>query len=452
MGSLIPILLAVIVGSLLVIILMAITSRKGKPVKTKKGKVNRNTSAVEKECIKKLTQDPRNVNALDTLSDIYYTANDYEKAYPLYNSLFNLIVIHPELNKIKILQRFGICAYKTSHFDESGKAFVELLRNDPKNFDGNFYLGKIFIEKKEYEKAVMCLKRAASINPENAEVYEGLGVSLFECKKYRESLIFLKKALDVNPENKEALFYTACAYQESSQNDKAIKIFMHLRPDPVYGSKSCMEAGRIHEKMNQADKAIQDYEIALKLENVSKENRIVIYYRLANIYIQKHEISKGLGYLKQIQAVVPNYKDVSSLIQRYQELNQNKNLQSYIMSGTSDFVALCRKFVAGYYPDAFVKIEDISVAAESIEVLCNVETNKWEDIELFRFFRNSGSVGEFYVRDFHGKMRDIKCERGFCVTAGFFTEEAHKYVEGRPIDLIEKEKLVSILRKIEPAR
>ena len=69
------------------------------------------------------------------------------------------------------------------------------------------------------------------------------------------------------------------------------------------------------------------------------------------------------------------------------------------MSGTSDFVVLCRKIVTGFYPDSFVKIEDVNVAAESIEVLCTVESMKWSDTELFRFFRSTGSIGELYVRD-----------------------------------------------------
>ena len=110
---------------------------------------------------------------------------------------------------------------------------------------------------------------------------------------------------------------------------------------------------------------------------------------------------------------------------------------------------LFRKFVTSYYTDSYVKIEDISVAAESIEVLCEVESAKWQDTELFRFFRSTGSIGELYIRDFHSKLRDLKCERGFCVTAGSFTDEAKKYVEGRPIDLIEKNKLVSVLKRID---
>ena len=159
-------------------------------------------------------------------------------------------------------------------------------------------------------------------------------------------------------------------------------------------------------------------------------------------------ISKGLALLKQIQAVHQSYKDVNVLVSRYAELNQNSNLQTYLLSGTSDFVALCRKFIQLYYPNSFVKIEDVSVASESIEILCAVEAGKWSGKELFRFYRSSTVVGDIYVRDFHAKIRDLKCDKGLCVTMGSFSEPAHKFIEGRPIDFIEKDVLIKYLKKI----
>ena len=52
------------------------------------------------------------------------------------------------------------------------------------------------------------------------------------------------------------------------------------------------------------------------------------------------------------------------------------------------------------------------------------------------------------MREFHGHMSDVKAARGFCISAGTFTEEARKYIEGRPIDLIEKNELTKILKQI----
>ena len=445
----IGVLIAIITGAGLICILMAVSGIQKKSANVQGKGRSKNNVAVIRDCTKKISKDPHNVEALKTLADIYYTDLNYERAFPLYPTLFKLMGVHVEIDQQVVSQRYGVCAFKLGKFDEAMAGFSKVLRLNPKDYEVNLYVGKIMLEKKDFEKSILCLKRAASIRPDSSEIYEPLGFALFEAKKYRESLMHLKKVLDENPENKQALFYFANAMEECSMNDKALKIFMHLRPDTKFGPESCVEAGRIHEKMGQYDKAVQDYEIALKLETISSETKVTVFYKLAQSYIAQHNIAKALYYLKQIQTVSPNYKDVNALVSRYQELNQNNNLQAYLMSGTSDFVVLCRKIVTGFYPDSFVKIEDVNVAAESIEVLCTVESMKWSDTELFRFFRSTGSIGELYVRDCHSKMRDIKCDRGFCISAGTFTAEAKKYVEGRPIDLIEKVKLIQILKKID---
>ena len=118
------------------------------------------------------------------------------------------------------------------------------------------------------------------------------------------------------------------------------------------------------------------------------------------------------------------------------------------MSGTSDFVALCRKFITTYYKDSFVKVEDVQVSSETVEIVCAIENPKWESKQLFRFYRTQNVIGDIYIREFHGKIRDAKCDQGCCVTMGSFSESAHKYTEGRPIDIIEKDELVKILKKI----
>lgn len=449
----ISILIAVIAAAILLILLTAITGRRNRGTATKEGKPakNKNNSVIIKEATKKLAHDPNNIQALEALGEVYYQQLNYEKALPLYRRLLELQKVHPTIDEKKVSLRYGISAFNCNQFDDAMKGFASTLRNDPKDFEANYYMGKVLFQKQDFEKAIICLKRAANINPEKPEVIENLSIALFNAKKYRESLPFLKKACENNPDNKETLFYLASAMNEAGMGDKALKIFMHLRTNPQFGAKSCVAAGGIHDKMNAPDKSIQDYEIALKLENVDQETKLIIYYKLAHTLLAQHNIGKALTYLKQIQGITPNYRDVAALISRYQELNQNSNLQAYLMSGTSDFVALCRKFVSGYYPNSFIKIEDISVAAESIEVLCEVESSKWTDTELFRFFRSTGAIGELYVRDLHSKIRDIKCDKAFCVTAGSFTEEAKKYVEGRPIDLIEKNKLIQVLKKIDIA-
>lgn len=446
----ISILIAVIIALLLVVGIVAIKGMKRNEDKKdvsqkiqKKGK-----SAVLKEAEKKLAHDPHNVQALEMVGDIYYSEKDWEKVWGVYKTLYDISTAHPEIDITKSTLRMGAAAYSLDKNDDAVSALMLCIKKDPNNFECNMFLGKALMKANTFDKAVYCFKKAKVLQPENNEVNMLLGTALYKSQKYRDSLPFLKRVLDENPGNKEVLFEMAVAMTECGMGDKALKVFMHLRPDPEFGPQACLEAGKMHERVKDFAAAVKDYEIALKHTSVPEQIMLQIKYRLANTCIGMNDISKALTYLRQIQATKQGYKDVDALVARYAELNQNKNLQTYLMSGTSDFVALCRKFISTYYKDAFVKVEDVQVAAESVEIICVVETAKWEAKQMFRFYRTQNVIGDINVRDFHSKLRDTKCDNGVCISIGGFSDSAHKYIDGRPVDLIEKDELVKILKRI----
>ena len=446
----ISILIALIAGLLLVSILVALKNIKRKEDKKdvtqkiqKKGK-----SAILKEAERKLSHDPHNVTALEMLGDIYFSEQNWEKVWGVYKTLYEISTAHPEIDVAKSTMRMGIAAYNLDKNEDALSSLMLSIKKNPEDFDCNLFLGRALLKANTFDKAVYCFKKAKVLQPDNNQVNELLGTALFKSSKYRDCLPFLKRVLDENPGNKEILYQMAVAMTECGMGDKALKVFMHLRPDPNFGAQACLEAGKMHERVKDYQSAVKDYEIALKLQNVPEQIMLQIKYRLGNTCIAMNDISKGLVYLKQIQATKPQYKDVDTLVSRYSELNQNKNLQTYLMAGTSDFVALCRKFISTYYKDAFVKVEDVQVASECVEIICEIETSKWEARHAFRFYRVQNVIGDINVREFHGKFRDAKCDNGICITMGSFSESAHKYIEGRPIDLIEKEELVKILKRI----
>ncbi len=446
----ISILIAVIVALLLVSLIVGIKSIKRKEEKKdvsvkiqKKGK-----SAILKEAEKKLAHDPHNVPSLETIGDIYYSEKNWERVWSVYKTLYDISTAHPEIDMIKTTLRMGAAAFSLDKTEDAVSALMLCIKKDPNNFDCNYFLGKTLMKTNSFEKAVYCFKKCKVLQPENNEINMLLGTALFKAQKYRDSLPFLKRVLDENPGNKEVLFDMAIAMTECGMGDKALKVFMHLRPDPDFGPQACLEAGKMHERVKDYAAAIKDYEISMRLPSVPDQIMLQIKYRLANTCIAMNDISKALTYLRQIQAAKQGYKDVDALVARYAELNQNKNLQTYLMSGTSDFVALCRKFISTYYKDAFVKVEDVQVASESVEIVCEVETSRWEAKQMFRFYRTQNVIGDINIRDFHSKLRDTKCDNGVCISIGGFSDSAHKYIDGRPVDLIEKDELVNILKRI----
>lgn len=438
------ILIAVVIVVAFGAIMLAIATKK----KGGKGK-SKGRAQIIRDASRKLSQDPHNPDGLIPLGELYYNERAWDKAYPLYETMMAVAPAHREIDPFKASLRQGICALKLNKIPEAFKGLGAAYAINKQDFDVNYYLGYACYKNNEFEKAIPLFKKAFIIRVDAPNLASYLGLSLYKGKHYKESLSYLKRALDENPENKEILFSMADAMNEGGYADKAMKVFMHLRPDPEFGAKSCLAAGLFHLKSNQSDKAMQDFEIGMKHQNVPADIMLEIRYRYANACFMTNSITKGLDALKEISAVNPNYKDVPQLQARYQELNKNKNLQIYLMAPSSDFVSLCRRVAIQNYKRGTAKIIDVAVAQETVEVVLHVDYVRSEEAHIFKFFRTQGSIGEMPVRDFYGRVTDSKLDKGFMVSAGIYSEEARRFSEGRPIELYEKDMLIKLLKKVD---
>ena len=408
----------------------------------------KNKAAVIREATKRLAQNPNDSTALLMVGDIYFQDQDWEKAYASYAPLLDQMSGRIPSEQFEISLRYGISALKTDRFVEAKKGLLLAKNINPNHFEINYNLGYIYYIQKEYEKAVPFLRKALLTQPDNVMALKYLGYTLQSLRKYQEALPSLKKVLDVQPDNKEALFAMGECFYEVGSNDQALKIFTHLRVSPEVGSRAALYAGLIRMRAGQLEKAIEDFEIGLKHDSIPLDIMNELRYNLAAARIKTQDLQKALMQLKEIQTVSPGYKDVASLIMRYQELNQNKNLHTYLMAGQSEFVGLCRRIVSRFFPNAKVKILDISVLATYTDIVAEIDTSKWADLVIYRFFRSQGSVGELVLRDFHGRIKEMKAGKGICMTAGTFTEEARRFTEGRPLDLFDKNRLNKVLNAI----
>ena len=444
----IPILAAFIVlvaGVVIVITLMGKASKGGGGGKRVKGR-----DAIMRAANKKLAQNPRDPEALQAMGDIYYAEETWDLAFKTYETLCEMTGMYPAMDEFTLNQRAGVSAMKLNQPNEAYRFLSKAVIINGNDFESNYNLGSLEFQRKNYEKAIQHFQKARIRDPEHAPTLRGLGHSLFKTKKYKDALAFIRKAIDLAPDDKESLYTLAECYFEANQVDHAVKIFSHLRADPIMGPNACLFSGTINMNQHQFAKAIEDFEIGLRHNSIKPEILIEIQYRLGTAYLRQNEIGKAISLFRDIQATNPNYKDVNTLIGRYQELNANKNLQVYLMAPQSDFISLCRKIVMNYYGKAKVKITNISVQKnEWADILAEVDTPKWSDIVMFRFNRSQGSVGELIVRDFHSHIKDVKAGKGICISPGVFSEEAKRYTEARLIDLISKEKLTVILNTVD---
>ncbi|WP_020611852.1 tetratricopeptide repeat protein [Sediminispirochaeta bajacaliforniensis] len=445
-------LLPVAVVAIAIVILFVISAGKNKGNGDKKNKKfkGKDSNAIIREANKRLSQNPKDAEALLALAEAHFNDGRFDKALRTYNILIDLCATNKELDEFEINLRYAISAMKLQNFEEAYKSFLICKTMNPDVFEVNFNLGYLEFRKGNFEKAVALLQSARQKDPEHGSMLKYLGHSLFKITKYKDAAGALRKALEIEPEDKESLFVLGQVYHNLGQNDQALRIFSHLRPDPNLGPNAALYAGTIHVASGQFDKAVLDFEIGLRHNNIKKETALELKYRLAASYAKKQDMGRALKLLQEIQKTAPGYRDVPALLEKYAELNSNRNLQTYLIAPTSDFVTLCRKLTNTIFPGAKVQITDISVTGNDYaDILAEISTRKWEDVVLFRYVRTNSQVGELILRDLYARIKELRAGRGFCLSAGEFTEGAKQFVEARLIDLVEKEGLMRKMKEID---
>jgi len=415
-------------------------------------KLAKDREAAMKEANKRLAQNPNDPEALYILASGYFDEQNWDRAMKTFETLTEHISTSQVkgIDNFEVWLRYGIAANKLGMTEQAYKGFSTARTYRQDNFEVNYELGAIEFDRKNYEKAIQLLQQARIQEPENPAVLRTMGHAFFRLKKPKEAMNFIRKAIDLAPDDKESLYTLAECYHEANQIEQALRVFNHLRADPVMGPNSCLIAGTIHLDTRQYEAAIQDFEIGLRHQNIKADILVELRYKLATTLLKTNEIGKAIPYLKQIQAENPSYKDVNVLLGKYIELNANQNLQVFLMAPSADFVAVCRKIVMTYYQKSKVKITNISVTKNDwADILAEIDTQKWSDVIMFRFIRSQGSIGELIIRDFHSHLKEVKASKGICLSAGAFTEEAKRYTDARLIDLIEKDRLQAILNRLD---
>lgn len=446
--TIVPVVILVLLGSLILFFLISALRNRKQPEETGIKKV-KDRDSILKEANRKLAANPKDTQALLSLADLHYNEGNYQKAMKSYSVLLDHAGLNPELDEASINLHYGLSCMQCKNYSEAYKALMIYRTNSPNDFEVNSNLGKLEYLNKNYEKAHYYLKQALAHQHDHHESLKYMGQSLYRMKRYREAVSFLKQTMVNAPDDKESLFALARAYYEMGQHDMALKIFSHLRPDPLWGPSAALYSGTIHTKKKDLDQAILDYEIGLKHKEIRLELKTELLYRLAETNNQRGELSLALGYLNQISAINPGYKNVKDLVKKYSELSANRNLQIYMMAPSSEFISLCRRITVEIFKDAKIKVNDVTVHQDTyVDILVDVKARKWEDVVLFRFNRSEGQIGEIFVRDLYAKTKELRAGQGYCLTPGTFSQAAVSFVEARLIDLIDKGELMKLLKNV----
>lgn len=448
MANYLPLLIPLFIITIAVIMITTtLTSRSRKNLDGEKSQ-DRNT--ILKEANKRLASNPKDAQALTALADLHFSEQNYTQAMKTYGILLELCATNSNLDENIINLRFGLSAMKAKVWTEAYKSLTIARTKDQENFDINSSLGILEFKRGNFEKSISLLSLALKKEHNHYESLRHMGLCLFKLRKFNEAAPYLRNAANGHPDDKEVLFCLARSLYETGQLDQAVKIFSHLRPDPDWGPRSALFSGTINKQKKDFERAIMDFEIGLKHKQIKTDILLELKYRLADCYNQSSQLDNALSELNDIYGINPKFKDVDLQRKKIRELTTNQNLQTYLMAPISEFITLCRRMTVVLFPKTRIKVLDISPNKnEYVDILAEVKARKWEDLILFRFYREEGNIGDLSVRELYAHIKEVHAGRGFCLSAGTFTEEAEKFVEARLIDLFPKSKLIKLMDKMK---
>jgi len=224
-------------------------------------------------------------------------------------------------------------------------AFLQnFLQKNPFNEVAWSLLGKKFIDKEEYQKAIDALDYAIAIDDSFLGAYYDKAYAYAQLKLYEQALEFYKLTLEISDPTAFTYYHIARIYEFLNEENKAIKNYLlAIHEDPghykswiklvqikirqkdynqalelvqkaleVINNQELFELlGEIYWLKKDLLKSIPAYEMSLKLG----AGRLPVILKLADLYKQTGELEKFRSLLLEARKQFPDSKEIKNLMQ-----------------------------------------------------------------------------------------------------------------------------------------
>jgi Tfp pilus assembly protein PilF len=176
-------------------------------------------------------QDPTQENTLKRLEEAEQLKLDgrYEAALEI---LEILLVEDPQ--NVSALEEVADNELSMERHDRAEAAARRAVSLDGQSYMGHYILGYLYCQHAKWEHAIVELKEANTLQPNNPEILRCLGWSLFNMGQRTQGLVTLERSLNLDAENSLTLCDLGAAYLKMQNLPKAKALLQHsLDIDPA---------------------------------------------------------------------------------------------------------------------------------------------------------------------------------------------------------------------------
>ncbi len=167
-------------------------------------------------------------------------------------------------------------------------------------------------------------------------------------------------------------------------------------------------------------------------------------------YEKLRVLEKAIEQWEKIYVKKPTFRDVAEKLSQYQELRHDDRVKDYLTAPKEEFFEICKAITTAMGRT----VRDVSEIPNGCQIIAlESESSKWRNARkmpmILRFLRMAELIDDSSVRSLNEEMKKMSVMRGVILTSSGFTRVAQEFVESRPIDLIGKEQLLELLKKID---
>ncbi|ADK81479.1 tetratricopeptide repeat protein [Sediminispirochaeta smaragdinae] len=397
-----------------------------------------------------IAKNPRNAEAHYYLGLAYLAQEKPELALMELKTVNQIGTFGPGLSEVAFRKRIADLFERFNQEEEALKEYLLLIKLEPQSANHYYKAGSLFEARQRSEKALNYYRKAIELDPRHSDAHYSLGYALFRGKKVVEAKIELEEALKHNPNNYKAHFYLGKLLKENHDYVAALLNFEKAQRDPEIKIRALVERGSCYMHMNSFDKAVTELERAIKL-SVNDSSQEVLYarYFLALCYEKSRDFEKAIEQWEAIYKKKPSFRDVAEKLSQYQELRTDDRIKDYLTAGPVEFLEICK----GIALSMELNIRDVTDIKNGCQIIAVESDSRWRNAKkmpkLLWFLRVPEMITESTVRSILDEMKKMSVTRGVIFTSSNFSRRAAEFSESRPVELIDKDALQNILRKVK---
>jgi len=383
------------------------------------------------------------------LAEAYFHNKQMEEAMIEFKFLTKLHKYDDRVKEERVRNRLAEIFLHYGQLEEAQKEFLLIIRLNPSNSDILFKIATLFWERNYAENAYNYFLKVLKINQKHAASHCYAGIILYNINKDQEAVQHLTAAVKFDPMLHKASYYLGLINRKNNNLHQAVNNFTDAQKDIEFKQRARLSKGQCYFELGDVNKAIIELEGGVK--DITQEDNIslAIRYSLAACYEQIRDFPSAIEQWERITTCKPGYNDVLEKLSMYQDLRTNDQMKDFLTASNTAFEQICRKMIQAM---GFHIVKFNATSGNHTVILAAEQESRWRNSKvsnkLIHIFRESHPINEQTIREMQEEMKRNNANKAICITSTKFSPGARDFASARPIDLIDKSGLASILKKI----